>query len=106
VFQDSELRQTILESSVDEISIIPGSIAKTGNWVVPEGHYLIVCHQDKFVDKYEQINANFHILNCLLQELTACGIVGGAPVKAEAAPEQAQAPAANPGRLHSPLLGR
>jgi hypothetical protein len=103
LFADMHLRDLIMQNAVSELKLnVDGSDLPAEHKVPPNRHAVVYSH-DHAIDKFDQLEALFHILTSVVHRL------GSMPALAGEDEEQYQQvddkdEQSNSGRLHSPLL--
>lgn len=94
VFADPNLRQLILDEEISELRMYADSHAFDARWVVPAGQHVLIYSRTTLMDKFEQLEATYKILQAIVERLVESKAIGLGP----------ETPPENGGRLHSPLL--
>lgn len=105
IFDDAELRRLILEEQISEIKTVAHSAQANPLWKVPAEHSFIVCHQNQFLLRFEQLDQQYSIMRMLIEGLKTHGFSQKAEKEEQDQAPPAEVAVAQP-RLHSPLLGR
>jgi len=98
------VRELIITEDAVDLRILPPDSVFDPRWQVRIDHALIAYHRDAMIDKYDQLESVYKLLNGLVAQLQEMSLSsdGTVPIKAEHEPNENEAPR----RLHSPLLDR
>lgn len=105
ILADANVRELIITEDAADLRIMSPDSVFDPRWVVRPDHAIIAYHRNALMDKYDQLEAVYQLLNTLvaqLQELGHALDATGAAAKSQHEPSESEAPR----KLHSPLLDR
>jgi hypothetical protein len=105
LLSDADLRELIvMEDAADLRVLLPDSVFDP-RWIVRPDHAVIAYHRNALMDKYDQLEAVYRLLNGLVVQLQQMGLAydgSSLAAKSQHEPNEREAPR----KLHSPLLDR
>jgi hypothetical protein len=105
LLSDANLRELIIIEDAADLRILPPDSVFDPRWVIRPEHAVVVYHRSASIDKYDQLDSVYRLLNGIVQQMQQMSLAhdGSMPSgKSQHEPNEREAPR----KLHSPLLDR
>jgi hypothetical protein len=102
---NADLRELIIVQDAADLRVLPPDSVFDPRWVIRPDHAAIVYSRNALLDKYDQLEEVFKLLNAIVHQLQQQSLAHDGSVsvgKSQHQPDEREAPR----KLHSPLLDR
>lgn len=105
LLSDANLRELIIVEDAADLRVLPPDSVFDPRWVVRPEHAVIAYSRNALVDKYDQLEAVYRLLNTIVMQLQQLSLAHDGAVNVGRSQHEPNEQAA-PRKLHSPLLDR